>query len=459
VTAEWELKIRWEWEPAESIRTPEHRATWARIEIKVGSDFVTLVEDRGSGSSRRSIYCPLYPLAEWVAYNWWFLQADTRPSSFLAQDGVLAALASRPLPAPLREHHSIRASGDGFAWPDLLIVPDDGETRLAWGDDSAHSSRWPIRFLTRGDHRVRSEQVQRELEVLVTETLTRLAEQGITGTVLEKEWAAIQQTDPDEAEYCRAAARLGLDPYSDAEPYEQDIIQAAQTLGGQVLTDFLNAVSPDHIGRALAWISSLRPAIEGRQAKSGSTDLAEVPSLDAEVIQELRAAARRPTASASTFPWVVGYEQARVIRGEIAPDNKRRLDVNRYVRAITRKSPDVSLQALGAGANTNHPRPIVVMGQNRPATSTRFTLSRALWHYIWDDAPLFMVTAAHTYRQRVERAFAAELLAPAEGIAQFLESPPEAASQEELEQIAQRYGVSSMVIEHQLRNHLIAPAA
>ncbi len=367
------------------------------------------------------------------------------------------ALASRPLPAALREHHSIRASGDGFAWPDLLIVPDDKETRLVWGDERIHSSRWPIRFLTRGDCRGRIEQVQQELEILVTETLTRLAEQGITGTVLEKEWAAIQQTDPDEAEYCRAAARLGLDPYSDAEPYEQDILQAAQTLNGQVLTDFLNAVSPDHIGRALAWISSARPVIEGREAVSRSSDLIGIPSSDGEIIQELRAAARRDTASSSTLPWVVGYEQARVIRGRIAADSKGRLDVNRYITAITRKAPDVSLQALGAGASPA--RPLVVMGQSRPATSTRFTLSRALWHYVWDDAPLFMVTTAHTYRQRVERAFAAELLAPADGIAQFLESPPEAASQEELEQIAQRYGVSSMVIEHQLRNHLIAPAA
>jgi hypothetical protein len=457
VTAEQELKIRWEWEPAESIRTPEHRATWARIEIKVGSDLVTLVEDRGSGSSRRSIYCPLYPLAEWIAYNWWFLQADTRPSSFLAQDGVPMALASRPLPATLREHHSIRASGDGFAWPDLLIVPDDSETRLVWGDDGVHSSRWPIRFLTRGDRRLRSEQVQRELEIVVTQTLTRLAEHGIAGTVLEKEWAAIQQTDHDEAEYCRAAARLGLDPYSDAEPYEQDIVQAAQTLSGQVLTDFLNAVSPDHIGRALTWIASLRAAIEGQRTISDSGDLAKMPSPEAEGIQELRAAARHHTASVSTLPWGVGYEQARVIRGQIAPDTRMRFAADHYVTRITRKAPDVSLQALGAGAN--HLNPLVIIGQSRPATSTRFTLSRALWHYIWDDSPLFMVTAAHTQRQRVERAFAAELLAPAEGIAQLLESPPEAASQEELEQIAQHYGVSSMVIEHQLRNHLIAPAA
>ena len=130
MTAERELAVRWEWETAESVRTPEHRATWARIEIKVGSDFVTLVEDLGSGSSRRSIDCPLYPLAEWVVYNWWFLQSDTRPSSFLAGDGAPLAQGSHPLPLTLRERHSIRASGDGFAWPDLLIVPDGYETRL-----------------------------------------------------------------------------------------------------------------------------------------------------------------------------------------------------------------------------------------------------------------------------------------------------------------------------------------
>jgi hypothetical protein len=65
--------------------------------------------------------------------------------------------------------------------------------------------------------------------------------------------------------HCRAAARLSLDPYSDAAPYEPGILQAVETLSGQVLTDFLNAVSPEHIERALAWISSVRPAIDGRQ--------------------------------------------------------------------------------------------------------------------------------------------------------------------------------------------------
>jgi hypothetical protein len=68
------------------------------------------------------------------------------------------------------------------------------------------------------------------------------------------------------------------------------------------------------------------------------------------------------------------------------------------------------------------------------------------------------LTSAHTYRQRVERAFAADLLAPADGIAEILESPPAAATQDELEKVAGHFGVSSMVIDDQVRNRLLAVA-
>ena len=287
--------------------------------------------------------------------------------------------------------------------------------------------------------------------------LTRLSEQGITDTLLEREWAAIQQTDQDEAEYCRAAARLGLDPYSDAEPYEQDIIDAAESLSGNLLSDFLDAVSPAYIGKALKWITSMQATVEGRETGRGPRAFERYAGADVEVIQDLRARVPLSAFRSHRRPWDVGYEQARMVRSQIAPDSQARFAVDRYVNARIRKAPDLNLQALGT--STEHARSVVVIGQDRPATSNRFTLSRALWHRIWDDSPLFVVTTAHTSRQQIERAFAAELLAPAEGIAQLLESPPEAASQEELEQIAQRYGVSSMVIEHQLRNHLIASQA
>lgn len=444
-----ELKITWEWELAPTVRAPEHRATWALVQIQAGTDYVTLVEDRESGSSRRSIYCPLYPLAEWIAYNWWFLQADARPSGFLSQERGTVNPASRRLPASVRDRHSIRASGDGFAWPDLLIVPDGGgQTRVVWEPDRPRVSNWPIRFLTRGDIRIGNEIVQRELELLVSSVLTRLTEQGVTDTVLAKEWQAIQETSPEEAEYCLAAARLGLDPYCDSDDYEQEIIQASESLSDNLLTDFLNAVEPSRIDTALSWVLSAWRTVER------ATRTAQSLAPGAATIYDMRTAAATAGSLTRLPPWDVGYLQARSIRDHVVPDNKAPFPVELYVPKLTRADADPSVQALGRGAAQRYP--LVVIGRSRPPTANRFTLSRALWHCIWDDSPTFMVTSAHTYPQRVERAFAAELLAPADGIASLLESPPDVVTQDELEQIAKHFHVSSLVIDHQVRNRLLA---
>ncbi len=74
-----DLSLRSEWQDAPGVRAAELRATWARLEIWAGDTCVTRVEDE-SPSERRSIFVPLYPLAEWIAYNWWFLRAHGRPA-------------------------------------------------------------------------------------------------------------------------------------------------------------------------------------------------------------------------------------------------------------------------------------------------------------------------------------------------------------------------------------------
>jgi hypothetical protein len=126
-----ELNVRWEWESAPLVRAPEHQATWARLEIWVGPDCVTLVEDRESQSSRHAIYCPLYPLAEWIAYNWWFLRADARPTPQLTRMGQ-RVIESKTGPRGSLNRHRLQSAGDGFSWPKLLLVPEGQSTRAAW---------------------------------------------------------------------------------------------------------------------------------------------------------------------------------------------------------------------------------------------------------------------------------------------------------------------------------------
>lgn len=232
-----ELRLIYEWENGEGVAAPELSATWARLEVWVDNDCVTLVEEAASHSSRRSIYCSLYPLAEWVAFNWWFLRAHARPA------GAVIPRRSRALPGlPWLKNHNVRAAGDGFLWPSLTIIPEGGSTRLMWQRDARTRDPLPIRYLNEGLAMSDSARVEFVLGEFVESVLSRLEEQGITDTSLRSEWAAVTQTDRDEEEFCIAAARLGLDPYS----IDEDVAHVLTTIGTklepELLVDFLDAV-------------------------------------------------------------------------------------------------------------------------------------------------------------------------------------------------------------------------
>jgi Zn-dependent peptidase ImmA (M78 family) len=65
-----------------------------------------------------------------------------------------------------------------------------------------------------------------------------------------------------------------------------------------------------------------------------------------------------------------------------------------------------------------------------------------------------LVTDANTEQQKRNRAFAAELLAPAAVLKDQIRTPR--VTLEKVDEIAEEFGVSSYVIVHQLNNHGIA---
>jgi Zn-dependent peptidase ImmA (M78 family) len=133
-------------------------------------------------------------------------------------------------------------------------------------------------------------------------------------------------------------------------------------------------------------------------------------------------------------------------------------ELKAYISGVEHISADRGL--LAAGGPVEQHGPAVVTGQSQPASARRFTLARALWHHLWEEQnTLFLVTTAYTDRQKVERAFAAELLAPAAGVSQVLESDPETATVEDLERVAAAFKVSPLVVRHQLQNQLLSDAA
>jgi hypothetical protein len=132
------VRFEYEWEPAVDVRSAELASTWARFEMWVGDRCVTQVEDAASGSGRRSIYCSLYPLAEWIAFNWWALEAYVRPSALEPEAWSYRRLVGRHSnDSRWLRQHNIRAAGDGFLWPNLSIIPEgevsDRSCCAPWG--------------------------------------------------------------------------------------------------------------------------------------------------------------------------------------------------------------------------------------------------------------------------------------------------------------------------------------
>jgi Zn-dependent peptidase ImmA (M78 family) len=85
-------------------------------------------------------------------------------------------------------------------------------------------------------------------------------------------------------------------------------------------------------------------------------------------------------------------------------------------------------------------------------TGRRFELARLLGDRIAGGAVerLFPATRAYTYRQKLQRSFAAELLSPFEAVAEMLHGDH---SSDKLEEIAEHFNVSPFTIRTLLVNH------
>lgn len=447
-----ELHINFEWESGEPVRAPELAATWARLEIWVGSECITQVEDIDSGSVRRSVYGSLYPLAEWIAYNWWQLRADTRPASLQPRLWTYSALrGGRTSLNRWLNHHNLRAVGEGFSWPDLTILPEGRYSRLVWRADASDEAeaRRPVRFIRTGEAWVETEALEASLAHLTDSVITRLSEQGITGTALSKEWEVLRHSDAEEVEFCLAAARLGLDPYSQALEIQDFILQASEQLDGDVLLDFFSAVDPQRIDDGLRWVAATLRDIRDLPAGNGG-------------VTELRSAVSRAREvgsldEGSHRPWQAGYRQARQVRQLLQLPPRAPFEFADLMLVRASDSHDKRLQA--AGGVSQQRSNVLVLGRPTLGKQTKhFMQARALWHFLYDPAPgSFLVTAAHTDRQKVERAFAAELLAPAEGIAELLDLDVGQFASDELDAVAEGFGVSSQLIRHQVDNQILSP--
>lgn len=409
------LRFKWEWEPAPDVRLPELAATWCRLSIDLGDTPVTLVERRdGSGGPRHGLDVPAYPLAEFLAINWWRLSATAHP--------------------PTDRGIRFIEAGAGFAWPDLTLQSDRG---LVWAT-LVQRDKTPehVRFLTQAETVLEANAVLTAAAELIDGTVRQLEDRGVRGTLLQEEWAAIQQADQEECDYCLVAAAWGQDPYDTPADVERQLLGAGAEIGDvTLLADLSRAVPRERLADSTAWLLEASRSLDPHPIS-----LPALGSLDWSSI-------------AGVAPWRIGYERARRLRLllDLAPTEPAPIDALISVRQTQSSAP---LNVDGLIGSEGPSSLAVVVGASASGTTKRFAAARAVGRYSLAPIPRrSLLTRTTQYTERTERAFAAELLAPAGGIAELLAGD---LSDDALQRAAEHFGVHTILVQHQVDNQIAA---
>jgi len=444
------LDFRLEWLDAPGVKDQVLASTWARLEMQlndVGSRtrWLTLCVRTKYDSVQRGVYGSVFPLAEWIVENWWFLLHEPlRVSEY--QSGRTNAVDDQQRRWVAR--HNLLAAREGGALPDLTIYRDGSDSVACWVPDPEQDDLVrPTRFISgSGSVRMKPCDLETALYRFVEAVLERLDRHRDEDTQrLRGNWQAVRESLEKEADLCASSATLGLDPYDPEEltPELVDLLEHQVASQPTLLkNDLLEASSGKTLSRDLDWTTAAASKLNGIAAETNDR-------------QDLRSSLQ----SMSTAHQV-GYEKARVYRktfdipaspvGDVVALLHRRCGWPSDPEIILEGPPNPSRLAMIGTDGAGYPR--LVTNQSRHVTSRRFRIARSLYFLPAVDHPSTrrLITGAHTWDQRASRAFAAELLAPAAAVR--TEIADDEISDELIDDLAGKFNVSSWVIEHQLAN-------
>ncbi|WP_462325988.1 hypothetical protein [Desulfoplanes sp.] len=427
------LEFQWEWlSPFEPSSV--EGLTFADMKISVGGRAVTELEDDRSQTLRKGMYISAYPLALFLAANWWRLRWEPKP---LQED------------PEWRMRHCLPAIGEGYVWPDLTFT-SDGEGILLTVRSREKSRTSPVRYIADFSAWVPAKSFEGAIRHCIEGVLSRLDAVGMTNTDLVDLWDEVRKENDDFAiaRMRRIEALAGYDPDEAPESFVRDLLNTESEVGLPAIQE-LAAASKN---RALDDLKLLQ---ESLQTKGVDFQIADFNRLVSDA---------QPKQSSAT-PWQQAYAAAQKVRdiwglAEEPISNIRLADlvgVHRNVLEDDHESGRVLHAPYSASTwnRENDDRRLIL--NRKPVTSRRFAICRLVGDRLlgMDDGRLSAATDAGTSRQKFQRAFAQGLLCPFDALMDFIgKAVP---SDDDIEDAAAHFLVSPRLVYTTLVNHHVLP--
>jgi hypothetical protein len=398
--------------------SPEVNATEASLSITVNGRKATSVLAKSGKTTREHIYASAYPLAFWLAENWWRLRWE--PSL-------------RPADASWLFAHHTQSAGFGYVWPDLTIT-SDGEVVRLQSCNTAGTAAEPIQYLSRFDEDVPAPLFEKEVERFITDVLDRLDAMGLTDTDLHELWGDVraERADQEDALFRKTEAFLGGDP----DELSEDVVRLFLGFGAE-------------IGVQAALELAIGAPAANRQAYLGELKNQAGMEGHAATMRCLVRSDFRDILHGSKAPWEKGWELARQARkalklGVEPIDGHRLAELIEAPDSIWVDTPSKK-QRFGLAIREQKGEGMVkLLLEKKDMQGRRFEAARLMADHLLSPDDLWLpATGSKTARQKIQRAFAAEFLCPFEIIEKEVGDEP---TESTVAEIADHYQVATAVV-------------
>jgi hypothetical protein len=418
VTAfEFSIDAHWPRPPEKAVRDV------AELRLSAGDQILTRLVDFERKEEREYVRSSAVSLAIWFADNWWRLRYES------LRDGSV--------PSPdWRLRHELTSASGGTLWPPLMIH-STGDRVLLTPTYGRPLDEGTLRYLLPDVISLSGAGFEDGVDLFFAQVLERGA-QALDGEVLMTLVQSLgnERSDPEIANWRRLEARLGFDP------------DTAPSALMRKLAGFESAIGLSGIDEA----ASAEPGMRSADALSKAI----AASKESEIVVDLSVAdglSRSRLREGAAPPWQLGREAADQIRqkagvrdgpirsaafselfGARAEDLKRKRGTARGLPYAAR---------LRVRRNTQQ-----VALQSGDLRNRRFELACVLGDEVYSQANFGVVSKAKTDRQKFQRAFAQNLLAPYADVRRYVD--PTDPSEEQMDRAADHFFVHRHVIKRLL---------
>jgi hypothetical protein len=419
--------------PSSGLR--EVAETACALGIRVGSHSLSRADNEFSGSVTDNPPLSAYPLAAWIASSWWRLRWE---------GGVEPDI--RP-PVNWRMAHEMASAGMGFVWPPIRFESEGPSILLTVGGPRS-SFFEPLTYLARGTFRVEAGAFERAIDLLIERVLTRLSERTVEAR-LRYLWKELldERGDSEASSFRRMEAILGYDPDGAEPTLIEAFLNMRLVAGTSALDEIAHASShaigePTTLDRTLEIASSLR--VEGK--------------ISLPVSRQKLASRFRET---RLPPWEIGSRLANEVRracgNEKAPVSNRdlgdffgKLPSTFQTSSDSGSAPPVSLAVLRNAE-------IGLVFRKSRETGKRFEAARLLGDYILNGNSDSWLpgTDSSSFRQKVQRSFAAQFLTPIDSLLERLNGKID---EDSVTEAASFFNVSPFAVQSHLVNNRVPGA-